>query len=229
MKALIVAGGFAKRLGNIAAKMPKALVEVRGKPVAEHLIIHLRKAGITDIIFCTGHLSEEIERYFGDGSKWGVSITYSKEAKSLGTGGAIKNAERLIDGTFLVVYGDILVDMDLGLLISFHKSKGGLGTLTVHPSSHPYDSDIIEVADDSSISRFLGKPKPGQKFTNLANAGVYCFERSILKYFPAESSMLDKEVLPSVLEKGGRLFAYVTHEKLLDIGTIERLNSSRGE
>lgn len=229
MKALIVAGGFAKRLGSMAEKTPKALIQVRGRPITEHLIISLKKAGITDIVFCTGHLSGEIERYFGDGSRWGVSITYSREARPMGTGGAIKNAERLIDGPFLAIYGDIIMDMDLGQLIAFHKKKGGLGTLTVHPSSHPYDSDIIEVAEDSSISRFLGKPVPGQKFTNLANAGVYCFERSILKYFPAESSMLDREVLPSVLEKGGRLFAYVTHERLLDIGTTERLKSSRGE
>jgi NDP-sugar pyrophosphorylase family protein len=227
MKAVIIAGGLGKRLGELTRAVPKPMIEVDGKPVLEHLIIHLKEQGISDIIICSGYLSGKIHERFGDGKGLGVRIEYAVEKELLGTGGALKNIEGKVEGTFLVVYGDLIVEMDLRKLVAYHKSKGGLGTLTVHESSHPYDSDILEVAPDGLITRFLGKPKHGQRFENISNAGVYVFEASVLKYFPTGVSMLDKSVLPSVIEKGGRLFAYSTKERVMDMGTIDRLEKCR--
>jgi NDP-sugar pyrophosphorylase family protein len=227
MKAVIIAGGLGKRLGHLTSEVPKPMLDVKGKPVLEHMILYLKKHGITDIIICIGYLHHKVQERFGDGSTFGVKITYSIEKELLGTGGALKQVEGLIDGTFILVYGDLIIDMDIAKLIAFHKSKGGLGTLTVHASDHPHDSDLVEVGQDGSIIRFIGKPKEGQKFVNITNAGVYCFERPILKYFPTGVSMLDKEVLPSVLSKGGKLFAYFTKETVHDMGTMDRLERVR--
>jgi histidinol-phosphate phosphatase family protein len=226
MKGVILAGGLGTRLGAITEKTPKGLVVAEGKPVLEHQVLWMARHGIKDIVICVGHMAGSIMEYLGDGSRFGVRIVYSVEKELLGTGGALKHAGPLLSDRFIMFYGDLLVGMDLWKLVAFHAAKGGLGTLTVHESDHPYDSDIIGVAPDRRIIKFLGKPKHGQKFANISNAGVYCFEKAILKYFPDGKSMLDKEALPGVLGKGGKLYAYMTKEKIIDIGTPERLGRS---
>jgi NDP-sugar pyrophosphorylase family protein len=228
MKGVIVAGGLGTRLGALTKKLPKGLILVNGKPVLEHQVLWLAHYGIKDIVICAGYLAERIEAYFGDGGRFGVHIDYSLEKELLGTGGALKQAAPLLSNRFVMMYGDLLGDMDLREFVRFHAAKGGLGTLTVHESDHPYDSDILEVTPDWEIIRFLGKPRPGTGFANISNAGVYCFEKAILKYFPDGKSMLDKEALPHVLERGGKLYAYMTRERILDIGTPERLEKSLG-
>lgn len=228
MKGVIVAGGLGTRLGELTKSIPKGLVDVQGRPVLEHQALWLARCGIKDIVICAGHMAERIRERLGDGSALGVRIEYSVEKELLGTGGALRQAAPLLSDRFVMMYGDLVGDMDLRKLVDFHAKKGGLGTLTVHESDHPYDSDIIEVAPDWSVTKFLGKPVRGQEFRNISNAGVYCFEKAILKYFPGGKSMLDKEALPGVLAKGGRLFAYMTSERILDIGTPERLRKSHG-
>jgi len=223
MKALIIAGGLGKRLAPLTETVPKPMLAVDGRPILEHQLLFLRREGIKDIVMCTSHLSHVIEDYFGDGSEFGLNIAYAVEKEPLGTGGALKNAEPFIDGRFLALYGDLMVDMDLSRFVRFHEDHGSIGTLTVHPSDHPFDSDMVEADAAGRILRFRGKPKPGEEFTNLGNAGVYCFEQSILKHFPAGKSMLDREVLPSALERGSPLYAYRTDELVADIGTFERL------
>jgi NDP-sugar pyrophosphorylase family protein len=229
MKGVILAGGLGTRLGALTEKLPKGMIRVKGKPVLEHQVLWLKRCGIKEIVICAGYLADLIQAYFGDGSRLGVRIEYSVETELLGTGGALRQAAPLLSDRFILMYGDLLGSMDLRKLADFHAKKGGLGTMTVHESDHPYDSDIIEVAPDWEVKRFIGKPKMGQKFVNISNAGVYCIEKAILKYFPDGNSMLDKDALPGVLRKGGKLYAYMTRERILDIGTPERLEKSQDE
>ncbi|MFA6530866.1 MAG: HAD-IIIA family hydrolase [Candidatus Micrarchaeia archaeon] len=228
--AVIIAGGLGKRLAPLTELIPKPLLPAEGgKPVLEHQIVWLKREGIKEIILCTGYLSEKIESYFGNGSKFGVKISYSVEPEELGTGGALKNAERLIAGRrFVALYGDLLIDVDLRRMIAYHIAKGSLGTLALHPTNHPFDSDMLKCNPSGKIIAFLGKPKPGQEFENLGNAGLYCLESAILKYFPANRSMLDKEVLPKVIAGGGNLYGFVTFEKIADMGTHDRYKKHRG-
>lgn len=226
MNGVIVAGGLGTRLGHLTKKLPKGLILVKGRPVLEHQVLWMARCGIRDIVVCAGYLAELIQQRLGDGAALGVRIEYSVEKELLGTGGALKQAAPLLSDRFVMMYGDLLGTMDLRKLVKFHTTKGGLGTLTVRESDHPYDSDIVEVGPDWKIKRFLGKPKPGQNFVNISNAGVYCFEKAILDYFPCGKSMLDRDALPSVLAKGGKLYAYMTREEILDIGTPERLKKS---
>lgn len=222
-KAVIIAGGLGKRLAPLTESVPKPMLPLKGKPVLEHSIEWLKRNRITEIIICTGYLSHKVEDYFKDGKKFGVNVKYSIETTELGTGGALKNAQKLIgDGTFIMLYGDLVIDLDLNRFVSFHKSHGSVGTLTLHESDHPYDSDMIKCEKDGRIVEFIGKPKPGQKFENMGNAGLYCFESSILELFPTGQSMLDKEALPGALKKGAKLYGYLTNEKIIDIGTHDR-------
>ncbi len=222
MKAVIIAGGLGKRLAPLTETIPKPMLPLNGKPILERMVEWLRGEGIRDIIVCSGYLSEKIEEYFGDGSKWGMRIGYSVEKEPLGTGGALKNTEKLIgNGTFVAMYADLDVEMDLEKFVRFHRKKGGIATLTVHPSSHPYDSDMIKCDGEGRVLAFPGKPKPGEKFENLGNAGVYCFEPDVFKYLKNGKSSLDKEALPSMLGKE-RIYAYRTDEKIRDVGTHER-------
>jgi histidinol-phosphate phosphatase family protein len=229
IRALIVAGGLGKRLAPLTESIPKPLLPVDGKPVLEHQIAWLKREGVTNIILSTGYLSEKIEHYFGAGKKFGVKLTYSVEKEERGTGGAIKLAEKKLGSeTFIMLYGDLLIDLDLRRLLAYHKAKGGLATMTLHPSSHPYDSDMLELGEGDKVIRFLGKPKPGDQFVNIGNAGLYCFEPAILKYFPTGKSMLDKEVLPGVIAKGGAIYGFVTQERIADMGTHDRYAKHRG-
>lgn len=222
-KAVIIAGGLGKRLAPLTETVPKPMLPLSGKPMLERMVEWLRREGIRDIIVCSGYLSEKIEGYFGDGSKWGVRISYSVEKEPLGTGGALKNAEKLAgERTFVAMYADLDVDMDLEKFVRFHREKGGIATLTVHPSTHPYDSDMVKCDGDGKVLAFPGKPKPGERFENLGNAGVYCFEPDVFKYLKNGKSSLDKEALPGVLAAGGRIYAYRTGEKIRDVGTHER-------
>ncbi len=227
--ALIVAGGLGTRLASITKKVPKPMIEVKGKPILEYQIEHLKRCGITDIVISIGYLGHKIEGYFGNGTRFGVNITYSWEKEPLGTGGAVKLAEPFIaKRRFVLVYGDLLFDFDINDLIQFHEKKGGLGTLTVQASTHPYDCDILEVDKDKMIVRFIGKPKHGDKFKNISNAGVYCFESEVLKYFPNGISMLDRDVLPKVVKEGGKLYTFMVKKEVHDLGTLDRLKKVRG-
>src|SRR5262245_20777174 len=134
MKAVILAGGKGTRLGKLTESLPKPMVPVAGKPLLELQIRVLRRYQIREIILSTGHLAECIADYFGNGKKLGVSIRYVQESEPLGTAGAIKQMEDELPEDFLVVYGDIMLDMNVRRLLQFHASKGGAGTLVVHPN-----------------------------------------------------------------------------------------------
>lgn len=125
MQALILAGGLGTRLQSIVNDRPKPMADISNKPFLEHQLEFLRSFQIRELIFCVGHLHEHIEAYFGDGSRWGVQIQYSIEETLLGTGGAVKLAERYIKGAFLTMNGDSFFDINLDELRRFHEDSRG--------------------------------------------------------------------------------------------------------
>lgn len=229
MIGVILAGGLGTRLG--LKGIPKPMVEIGGKPLIEHQVILLKKFGISRIIACTGHLSEKIEESLGDGSRLGVQMEYSREKKPLGTAGCLKKADSLLDGDFLVVYGDVMLNMDLGRFVRFHEQNSGVATIVVHPNGHPHDSDLVEVGADSKVTGFLNKPHPaGLAYRNLVNAGLYLFKPKMLDYIESEKfSDIAKETLPKAVSAGEPVYAYRTAEYLKDIGTPERLAEVRSD
>ncbi len=228
MKAIILAGGRGSRLGDLTKEIPKPMIRIGGKPVLEHQIAFLRNYGIKNIIILTGYLSEAIEEYFKHGSKFGVNISYFKEKRPLGTTGGLKEIERELTEDFLLLYGDVMVNMNLKEFISFHKKKRGIGTLTIHPNDHPYDSDLVEIDKDQKIVAFHPKPHQENKYyRNLVNACFYVMSPEILKYIKkGVRADFGKEVFPKIIQKEN-FYGYNTAEYLKDIGTPERLKEVR--
>ncbi|MBI5347286.1 MAG: nucleotidyltransferase family protein [Candidatus Aenigmarchaeota archaeon] len=224
MKAVILAGGKGTRMRPLTNKMPKVMLPIRGKPIVEHQVDLLKKYGINDIVMCTGYLGEQIKKHFEDGSKFGVKITYSGEKDPLGTGGAIKNAEKFIDKTFLLLYGDIMLNMNLEKLLGFHKEQGAKITLVIHETDHPYDSDLITVDESGLVTKIFHKPNHEPFPSTLSKTSVCIVEPDVLKQMPEGKHDFEKEIIPKFIEQCS-VFGYITDELVRDIGTIERMKS----
>jgi histidinol-phosphate phosphatase family protein len=224
MKAVILCGGKGTRMGNIAAEIPKPMLPVGGKPVLLHQVELLKRYGITEIIMITAHLADVIENYFSDGKKFGVSISYYRETTPLGTTGGLKEIEEKLDSDFLLLYGDVMVNMNLARLIEFHREKKATATLVVHPNSHPYDSDLLEADASGRIIGFHPKPHDENSwYHNLVNAALYAFSPAILKHIQkGVKADFGKDIFPKIFD-GEALYAYRTAEYLKDMGTPERL------
>lgn len=227
MKAVILCGGKGTRLG--LPDRPKAMVPVAGRPLLERLVETARDAGLTDIILLTGHMGDQIEAHFGDGSAFGVSVTHVREAQPLGTAGAVRDARALLTEPFLVMYGDTLLDVDLARFAAFHRDNGGIGTLFVHPNDHPHDSDLLAVGDNGRIRAFLPKPHPeGAILPNLVSAALYVLDPAAIDFVPATGAAdWGADIFPAIVAAGKPLFAYRSVEYVKDIGTPERL--AKGE
>jgi D,D-heptose 1,7-bisphosphate phosphatase len=228
MKAVIQAGGKGTRLAEIAGELPKPMLRVGDKPVLEHQIRLLKRYKINEIIIIVNHLKETITDYFGDGSKFGVTIRYHGEKQPLGTVGGIKEIEHLLDEDFIVLYGDIMINMDLHRLSKFHKDKKSICTLVLHPNDHPYDSDLMELDKDGRVIAVHPKPHEQSKYyKNLVNAGVYIFNPSMLNYLEkGKKADFGRDIFPGIF-KDIMMFGYTTFEYLKDIGTPERLEQVR--
>lgn len=224
MKAVILAGGKGTRMGNLTSEIPKPMLSIGNKPLLEHQVELCKKYAITEIIIIVNHLKDVIVQYFGNGAKWGVDIRYYEEPKPLGTVGGIKEVEEWLQSPFLVIYGDVMVNMDLSRLQKFHEERGSECTLVLHPNDHPHDSDLVELALDGRITAFYPKPHTeGRYYKNMVNAGLYVFEPALLKFLEkGKKADFGREVFPAIFDKI-RMFGYNTAEFLKDMGTPERL------
>src|SRR5689334_18347052 len=146
MKVVVLAGGKGTRLGMSA--IPKVMVPVGGVPLLERTIRSAVANGFSDFLLLTGHLADVIENHFGDGSGFGARIEYVRDPSPLGTAGSFNQIREQLREPFVVIYGDILMDVDLGAFARKALQNGGAGTLFAHPNDHPFDSDLIEVDAD---------------------------------------------------------------------------------
>lgn len=222
MKAFILSAGRGERLGPLTAKFPKVMLPVNGKPVIEHLILLCRRYGIFDFIINLHFCPENIVNHLDTGKSLGVNISYSFEPELLGTAGAIKRMKASLKETFLVLYGDVMVDVDLSKLMAYHKRKKGVGTMVVHKSSHPHDSDLVECDKNGRIIRFLGKPRKKEPLTTLSAAGLLILEPDIFDFISKDRRENLEEIFPKVIESGQTILGYETKEYLKDMGTPER-------
>ena len=224
-QAVIVAGGKGVRLAKLAETRPKALVEIAGRPLIEHQILVAKRYGIRRLLLLTGHLGGVLAEHLGNGERFGIEIAYRHEDRPLGTAGALKAAEALLDEEFFVFYGDIIFDLDLDRLAAFHRKQGTIATLVVHPNDHSQDGDVVEVDCDSRIIAFHTKQRPpGTIVPNLVNAGIYLLSLQIILLVPnGEFADFGLDVFPQMLRTGRALSAYNTPEYACDAGTIDRV------
>jgi len=242
MKAVIMAGGMGTRIASIRSDIPKPMIEICGKPILQYQIENLRECGITSITLVIGHLGSVIKDFFGDGSQFGVQLSYFEEDHPLGTGGALFKMKDLTED-FLLLCGDVIFDLDFNRFIDFHKSHHAWASLMVHPNGHPYDSSLIETAivppeqeggmpsDSCKVIRWSAKEEPRLYYRNRVNAGIEIISPALLeetkKHFvprhpeTPDKVDLDRDILkPNIA--GGRIYAYDTPEYIKDMGTPDR-------
>ncbi|MBN2349962.1 MAG: HAD-IIIA family hydrolase [Bacteroidales bacterium] len=223
MKAVILAGGKGTRLAEYTREIPKPMLKVGPWPILEHQVRLLKQYNITDIIILVNYLKESIIDHFGKGEKLGVKISYFEEPSPLGTVGGIKEIENILTEDFIVVYGDVMVNMDLNRLITFHKEKKSQCTLVLHPNDHPLDSDLVNIDTSGRITAFYPKPHdPGEYFKNLVNAGLYIFSPLILSFIKKGiKADFGRDIFPDIFSQL-RMYGYNTSEYLKDMGTPDR-------
>lgn len=224
MKVVIIAGGKGTRIASINSEIPKAMIPVCGKPIIEHEIDLCKRYGFTDFLFIIGHMGDQISSYFGDGTKWNVSIEYYQETLPLGTAGALGYLKDILLEDFFVLYGDTIVDFDMSAMLHYHQEKKAKATLFLHPSDHPYDSDIVELDNDGLVTTFHNKPHAkGFVSRNVVNAALFIFSPDVLEQIEiGVKSHIEKDVLPRCLKMGMPLYGYVSFEYIKDMGTPDR-------
>lgn len=223
MQAVILAGGLGTRLWPLTRDVPKPMVPVAGAPYLEHQIRILAAQEFRNIVLLTGYLGEQVEEHFGDGSRWGVRIAYSREPKPLGTGGALRLASPHLAPQFLLLYGDSLLPIRYREVLDPLDADPGLaGVLAVYDNALGDTSVKSNIALDAK-GRILRYQKDAVSGMTHVEAGVLALRKSILDEMPdSEVVSLEQEVFPKLIA-AGRLAGYSTTQRFYDIGTPERL------
>lgn len=237
-----MAGGKGTRIASVRSDVPKPMINICGKPILEHQINNLKACGLTDIILVIGYLGDKIKEYFGDGSKFGVNIEYFVEDHPLGTAGALFKMPQLTE-VFLLLCGDVIIDVDFNRFIAFHKEHKAWASLVAHPNGHPYDSSLLVTEIDAPktvggmpedthrVIRWMAKEDERTYYKNRVNAGIELISPELLKetmknFVPRHPETpdkidLDRDVLkPNI--PSGKIFAYDTPEYIKDMGTPDR-------
>jgi NDP-sugar pyrophosphorylase family protein len=223
MKAMILAAGVGSRLDPLTRNLPKPLVPIVNKPVMEHIVELLAKHDFTQIMVNLHYHGEQIQEYFGDGSKWGVELHYSQEDRLWGDAGSVKRCEEFFDEAFLVIGGDDLSDFDLRRLVKYHSEHRALCTIALSLVDEPSEYGIVLINERGKITRFLEKPKGEVIFSNMANTGVYLFEPEIFESIPRGVTYgFGHNVFPQLLDQKARFYGYLTSSYWRDVGNLRQ-------
>lgn len=234
MLAVIMAGGKGTRLLSLTKdEIPKPMVPLLGKPILQWQIECLKRNGITEVIIIVGHLGHRVKEYFKNGDAFGLSIRYIEETQPLGTAGALFYLrEFLVEQPVLLVFGDVLFDIDLNRMSEFHLVRNAEVTLFVHPNAHPYDSDLVVVDGNGKVECFNSKSndRSAYWYDNCVNAGLYMLQPAFFnRIIKPEKLDLEKEILTGMATGGENIYAYRSPEYVKDVGTPERIEAAEKE
>src|SRR5512137_687880 len=226
MRAVVMAGGFGTRLRPLTEKLPKPMAYVGNRPMMEHVVRLLRRHGFTDLDMLLYFHPECITSHFGDGSAFGVAVNYLTAEADYGTAGAVKLDEGRLTGTFMVISADIITDFDLSAAVRFHKERKAAATIVLTRATNPLQYGIVMTDEEGRITRFLEKPSWGEVFTDTINTGIYILEPEVLSLIPEKEPFdFSKNLFPTLLSRGERLFGYVAEGYWKDVGNLnEYLN-----
>lgn len=221
---VIMAGGRGKRLHPITETIPKALVSVGDKPILEHILERMVAQGFQHFTFAINHMGEMIEDYFGDGSRWNVSVNYLREPKPLGTAGALKLLETLPTTPFIVTNCDVLTTTSFQDMLEFHLNQGALATVGMREFSYQVPFGVMELAG-SQLRRISEKPE----HTWLINAGIYVLDPSVIDIIPKGEFFDMTDVLAALIAKSAAVSTYMIRRYWIDIGLPQDLHQARQE
>ncbi|HXV05627.1 MAG TPA: NDP-sugar synthase [Solirubrobacterales bacterium] len=236
MRAMVLAAGLGTRLRPITYGLPKPMVPVLNRPVMEHILRLLARHGFDEAIANLHWFPETIEGRFGDGSALGLSLSYSREERLLGTSGGVRNAAGFLGDSFLVISGDALTDIDLTAMREFHESHDGLATLATKRVSDTSQFGVAIVGSDGRIQGFQEKPDPAEALSDLANCGIYMFRAEIFDFFPEPGTSRAAgpddppgfadwamDVFPALLEGDVPFYSHEIDAYWNDIGNLDEL------
>ncbi len=219
VKVLILAGGKPVYFESEKKALPKAMVKIAGKPLLEQTLQRLKSAKLTDVYISVGEGGNIIEDYFGDGSKMGLNITYIiQDKKNQGNSQPVSQARQFLDGPFLLLYGDVLSDIDYGDLVEFHRSQKSATCTMALTSTEAVNLWGLARLQGNRVVEFEEKPQNPKTFSRLVNAGLYMVEPEIFKFIDAKSSKLESDVFPRLAQEG-KLFGYPYEGLWLDISS----------
>ncbi|MDP4200007.1 MAG: sugar phosphate nucleotidyltransferase [Bacteroidota bacterium] len=224
-----MAGGFGTRLRPLTMNLPKPMVPMMNRPMMEHIVRLLAKHGMTDQTSLLYYHPDAITSYFGDGSKFGVTMNYIRAEADFGTAGSVRNAtEQLgITDRILVISGDVLTDFDLTAAIAFHENKHALATIVLTHVKNPLQYGIVMTNPDQDIVRFLEKPSLGEVFSDTINTGIYILEREAFAEIPYKREFdFSKELFPALLPKKGALAGYIANGYWRDVGNLSEYHEA---
>ena len=222
--AILLVGGFGTRLMPLTKNTPKPMLTVAGVPVTEHQLAMAKQAGITEIVLATSYLSEVFIPYFGDGAKWGMKIKYAVEKEPLGTGGAIRNAAKLLDTneSVVVLNGDVLSSHNLAEQIRQHEAHDADVTLHLTEVKDARAFGCVPTDSHGRVTAFLEKME--NPLTNQINAGCYVFNPRVISTIPLDTVVsVERETFPQLVDSGAKVFGYLENAYWLDIGTPRAL------
>jgi mannose-1-phosphate guanylyltransferase len=228
--AILLVGGFGTRLMPLTKNTPKPMLTVAGIPVTEHQLKMAKAAGITRIVLATSYLAELFTPYFGDGSKWGMQIQYAVEKTPLGTGGAIRNAAKLIDSSesIVILNGDVLSSHNLAEQIRQHEQHNADVTLHLTQVEDARAYGCVPTDSIGRVSAFLEKME--NPVTNQINAGCYVFNPRVLESIPFDTVVsIERETFPLLVKNGAVVYGYVENSYWVDIGTPHALMTASAE
>lgn len=223
-QAVILASGMGVNMRPFTYEIPKPLIPVSGRPLLEHTIEMLRDHGIRNIVITVSHLADKIQHHFGDGSKFGVSIRYVREKRPSGTAGALQAAQKhLNDGPFLVLYGDVLVDLDVTDFVQAHQNvKAAVGTIALTSVADPSAYGAVKLRG-TRVVQFSEKPSISSDVSRLVFAGVAAFDPAVFSFMPRtkkKALSLEQDIFPTLIEDG-RLYGYLFEGQWFDVSTPE--------
>ena len=221
-KGILLVGGKGTRLAPLTNDTPKPMLKVAGKPVTEHQIVKAKQAGINHLVLATSYLAEVFEPYFGDGSNFGLKITYAVEEVPLGTGGAIANAAKELEikkGESVVIFnGDVISAHDLRAQIDLHHEKSADATLYLTRVKDARAYGCVPIDSENRVESFLEKME--NPITDTINAGCYIFRDSALENIPKnEVVSVERDTFPKLLSSGAALYGYLDENYWIDMGT----------
>lgn len=233
---MVLAAGLGTRLRPITYAMPKPMVPVLNRPVMEHIVRLLARHGFAEAIANLHWFPETIEGHFGDGSAFGIELSYSREQALLGTSGGVRNAAEFLGDSFLVISGDALTDIDLAAMREFHDSHDGIATLATKRVGDTTQFGVAITDADGRIQGFQEKPEPAEALSDLANCGIYMFRREVFDYFPAPGTSKAAgpddpdgfadwamDVFPALLENDVPFYSHEIEAYWNDIGNLDEL------
>lgn len=220
MHAVVLVGGFGTRLRPITYTTPKPLLPVAHVTMVERLVRSLGAGGVTHVVLALGFKPEPFTAAFPNDRCGDVTMSYAVESEPLDTAGAIGFAARHagIDDTFVVANGDVMCDLDVAELVRFHRSRGGVGTISLTPVDDPSQFGIVETDDTGKVLRFVEKPQPAETTSRFASAGTYVFEPEALEAMPGTHKLSIERVVFPEMVRNGQLYAMATDGFWIDAG-----------